>query len=85
MRWGGSQHRFRVSDLGATEIVRDDKKRRFGKGGEERIRVRFGGGRDGDLGAGLRGGRRAPVRGRRRRRALRCRAQAAARACRYGT
>jgi hypothetical protein len=43
MRHGSSQHRFRVSDLGDTEIVRDDKRKRFGKGGEERIRVRFGG------------------------------------------
>jgi hypothetical protein len=42
LRWGGSEHRFRVSDLGATEIVRDDKKGRFGRGGEERVRVRFG-------------------------------------------
>jgi hypothetical protein len=43
MRHGDSQHRFRVSDLGATEVVRDDTKKRFGKGCEERIRVRFGG------------------------------------------
>ena len=43
MRFGDSQNRFRVSDLGETEIVRDDVKKRFGKGGEERIRVRFGG------------------------------------------
>ena len=42
-RWGASTHRFRVSDLGETEIVRDDKKGRFGKAGEEHIRVRFGG------------------------------------------
>ena len=42
MRFGDSEHRFRVSDLGETEIVRDDKRKRFGKGGEERIRVRFG-------------------------------------------
>jgi hypothetical protein len=43
MRFGSSEHRFRVSDLGATEVVRDDTKKRFGKGGEERVRVRFGG------------------------------------------
>ncbi len=43
MRHGDSQHRFRVSDLGPTEVVRDDTKKRFGRGGEERIRVRFGG------------------------------------------
>ncbi len=43
MRYGSSEHRFRVGDLGETEIVRDDKKKLFGKGREERIRVRFGG------------------------------------------
>ena len=43
MRWGSSADRFRVSELGDSEIVRDDKKKRFGKGGEERIRVRVGG------------------------------------------
>ena len=43
MRDGDSQHRFRVSDLGETEVVRDDVKKRFGKGGAQRIRVRFGG------------------------------------------
>ena len=30
-------------DLGETEIVRADKTKRFGKGREERVRVRFGG------------------------------------------
>ena len=41
MRWGASQQRITISDLGETEIVRDDKKKLFGAG-EERIRVRFG-------------------------------------------
>ena len=41
LRWGSSEHRFPVSDLGETEIVRDDKKKLLGKG-EERIRLRFG-------------------------------------------
>jgi hypothetical protein len=41
LRWGSGEHRFPVSDLGETEIVRDDKKKLFGKG-EERIRLRFG-------------------------------------------
>jgi hypothetical protein len=36
LRWGASQQRFPVADLGETEIVRDDK------GKEERIRLRFG-------------------------------------------
>jgi hypothetical protein len=42
MRYGSSEHRFRVGDLGETEIVRDDKKKLLGKGREERIRLRFG-------------------------------------------
>jgi len=41
LRWGASQQRFPLSELGDTEVVRDDKKKVFGKG-EERIRVRFG-------------------------------------------
>ena len=43
LRWGASQNRFRVADLGDSEVVRDDRKKRFGKPGEERLRVRFGG------------------------------------------
>jgi hypothetical protein len=43
LRWGSSEHRCRIEDLGETEIIRDDKRKRFGKGGEERIRLRFGG------------------------------------------
>jgi hypothetical protein len=41
LRWGSSENRFPVAQLGETEIVRDDKKKLFGKG-EERIRIRFG-------------------------------------------
>jgi hypothetical protein len=41
MRWGSSQERISLADLGETEIVRDDKKKLFGSG-EERIRMRFG-------------------------------------------
>lgn len=41
LRWGASQIRFPVAQLGETEIVRDDKKKRRGES-EERIRVRFG-------------------------------------------
>lgn len=36
LRWGASQMRFPVSQLGESEIVRDDKRK------QERIRVRFG-------------------------------------------
>jgi len=42
LRWGSSQHRFPLSELGDTEVARDDKKKLFGQG-EERIRVSFGG------------------------------------------
>jgi hypothetical protein len=41
MRWGSSTDRIALSDLGETEVVRDDKKKLFGAG-EERIRMRFG-------------------------------------------
>jgi hypothetical protein len=41
MRWGSSTDRIALSDLGETEIVRDDKKKLFGSG-EERVRMRFG-------------------------------------------
>ena len=40
-RWGSSEARIALADLGETEIVRDDKKKLFGSG-EERIRMRFG-------------------------------------------
>jgi hypothetical protein len=41
LRWGSTQNRIPISELGETEIVRDDKKKLIGKG-EERVRVRFG-------------------------------------------
>lgn len=41
MRWGSSTDRIALSDLGETELVRDDKKKLFGSG-EERFRLRFG-------------------------------------------
>jgi hypothetical protein len=41
LRWGNTQHRIPIAELGETEIVRDDKKKLIGKG-EERLRVRFG-------------------------------------------
>jgi hypothetical protein len=41
MRWGSSTDRIALSDLGETEIVRDDKKKLFGDN-EERFRMRFG-------------------------------------------
>jgi hypothetical protein len=43
LRFGKSQHRFHVSDLGPTEVVRDDRKKRLSRKDEKRIRVRFGG------------------------------------------
>jgi hypothetical protein len=36
LRWGASQIRFPVSQLGETELVRDDKRK------QERVRLRFG-------------------------------------------
>ena len=43
MRFGKSQARYRVEDLGETEVVRDDRKKRLSRSDEKRIRVRFGG------------------------------------------
>jgi hypothetical protein len=40
-RWGDNVTRIAVSELGETEIVRDDKKHMFGPT-EELIRLRFG-------------------------------------------
>lgn len=42
LRWGDTVDRIPLSNLGETEVVRDDKKKLFGAG-EERIRMRFGG------------------------------------------
>lgn len=41
MRWGSSTDRIALTDLGETELVRDDKKKLFGDN-EERFRLRFG-------------------------------------------
>ena len=46
MRFGRSQKRIRLADLGATEVVRDDRKKRLSRPDEHRIRVRFGGDMD---------------------------------------
>ena len=43
LRFGKSQARYRMSDLGPTEVVRDDRKKRLSRHDEKRIRVRFGG------------------------------------------
>jgi hypothetical protein len=42
LRFGKSQARYRVADLGPTEVVRDDRKKRLSRSDEHRIRVRFG-------------------------------------------
>lgn len=41
MRWGSSTDRIALTDLGETELVRDDKKKLFGAN-EERCRLGFG-------------------------------------------
>lgn len=40
-RWGDNVSRIALSDLGETELVRDDKKKLFGDN-QERVRLRFG-------------------------------------------
>jgi hypothetical protein len=46
LRFEKSQHRVRIAELGATEVVRDDRKKRLNRPDEHRIRVRFGGDTD---------------------------------------
>lgn len=46
LRFGKSRHRVRVAELGATEVERDDRKKRLNRPDEHRIRVRFGGDMD---------------------------------------
>jgi hypothetical protein len=46
MRFDKSQKRIALAQLGATEVVRDDRKKRLNRPDEHRIRVRFGGDMD---------------------------------------
>ena len=44
MRWGASQHRFPISEVGPSEVARNDKGKLLGLFGQkvERVRICFG-------------------------------------------
>lgn len=42
-RFERTERRIRVADLGPTEVVRDDRKKRLSRPDEHRFRLRFGG------------------------------------------